>query len=213
MQDNDNQKPLSRGEIRRRAMLDAAWDAVLDKGFSGITLNDIIRRSGGSRATLYQNFGGKIGLLAEMLRERCKEFESQLQISLDTKRDPSKALLEFAITIGEKLSQTEVIRFNHLLLTEGHHFPDIVEMFMCHGPRSTEQELAKYLASVATTGKLKIDDPNQAASLFIAMLVGQWTTGLMNHALEGKNLKTYEAEVNRRVRAATALFLSGTLPR
>jgi len=213
MDDNDSERPLSRGQMRRRAMLDAAWDAVLDKGFSGITLNDIIRRSGGSRATLYQNFGDKTGLLAEMLRERCKEFESQLQISLDTTRDPSEALLQFAVTIGEKLSQTEVIRFNHLLLTEGHHFPDVVEMFMCHGPKSTEQELAKYLASLAAIGKLKIDDPNQAASLFIAMLVGQWTNGLTNHTLKDKSLKAYEAEVNRRVRAATTLFLSGALPR
>src|SRR5262245_3793367 len=52
----------SRGEARRQAMLQAAGELFLEHGFEGTSVSDVVKRSGGSLATLYAWFGSKEGL-------------------------------------------------------------------------------------------------------------------------------------------------------
>jgi len=58
---------LARGQRRRAAMLAAARELFLSKGYRKTTLTDIIERSGGSRETIYSNFKGKIGLFGAII--------------------------------------------------------------------------------------------------------------------------------------------------
>jgi len=48
---------------RRGAILDAAEELFIERGYEGTKLAKIVRRSGGSLATLYEIFGNKQGLL------------------------------------------------------------------------------------------------------------------------------------------------------
>jgi AcrR family transcriptional regulator len=50
-----------RGARRQQAFLDAATAVFLAKGYGAATLDDVMRASGGSRATLYKQFGGRRG--------------------------------------------------------------------------------------------------------------------------------------------------------
>ena len=61
----------SRRDARRHAMLDAALELFLEKGYGAVSLNEVVRRSGGSLSTLYDLFGGKLGLLKACVAERC----------------------------------------------------------------------------------------------------------------------------------------------
>jgi AcrR family transcriptional regulator len=58
-----------RGDARRRAILDAARDLFVEHGFDGVSMNEVVNRSGGSLATVYQQFGSKEGLFAAILQE------------------------------------------------------------------------------------------------------------------------------------------------
>jgi len=51
----------------RQALLDAFFTLVLQEPYEGITVGDIVARAGVGRATLYEHFSGKDGLLAESL--------------------------------------------------------------------------------------------------------------------------------------------------
>ena len=59
----DLARPNPKREARRDAMLDAALELFLERGYGAISLTDVVKRSGGSLATLYELFGGKLGLL------------------------------------------------------------------------------------------------------------------------------------------------------
>ena len=64
-------KKSRRGERRRAAILKAATAVFLRRGFEGATLDEVIGRSGGSRTTLYEQFGGKEGLFAAIIDDLC----------------------------------------------------------------------------------------------------------------------------------------------
>src|ERR1700726_4815968 len=65
-----------RGEIRRAQILDAAIEVFLENGYGGATIDLVVERAGASKATVYSFFGGKDGLFAAMVEERCERILS-----------------------------------------------------------------------------------------------------------------------------------------
>ena len=58
---------------RGGGVLLAAREVFEAKGYAAATLDDVIARSGGSRQTLYEQFGGKQGLFEAMVSDRCSK--------------------------------------------------------------------------------------------------------------------------------------------
>ena len=204
--------PLSRGEARKRAMMDAAWESVMEKGLAATTLDDIITRSGGSKATLYNAFGDKDGLLKAVLWEKINEFAAELTLTLNTEQPPDKTLYQFADTMAMKICDPEAIRFIYLLMTEGHQFPTLLQSFEDEATCQTDEMLSHYIATAATAGKLLADDPHQSAEFLMSMIKGHWMEPLFAHALSGDRLADYQDNVRRRARAAVDLFLRAHRP-
>jgi len=196
----------SRRSARRRAMMDAAWELLLEKGFSGVTLNDVISRSGGSRTTVYEAFGGKDGLLAAVMEEQCIEFSAELHISLESDLPPRDALTDFGKKLAKKILTEEAIRFTQILFSEGQHFIPLVEKFMKVGPDSTRERLSRYLRRQHDLGHIVVDDPVHDAELFNAMIIGDW----QKQILKMIDPPTYSnAEIEKRVLRAVEVFLCG----
>src|ERR1700730_2750667 len=65
-----------RGEVRRSQILDAAAQVFLENGYAGATIDLVIERAGASKATVYSFFGGKDGLFAAIVEERCERILS-----------------------------------------------------------------------------------------------------------------------------------------
>ncbi|WP_417844274.1 TetR/AcrR family transcriptional regulator [Thalassospira sp.] len=175
---SDTLKPVSkqnsRGEARRRAMLDATWEILSTKGFAAVTLNDVISRSGGSRTTLYEAFGGKDGLIASVVTEKCQEFSEILQTSLVYDAPPRDALLNFTIIMTNKCLDEESIRLMSFLQLEMDQFPGIREAFMENGTRPVTEVIISFFRHLHNTGTLHIPDPEFTAKMFLSMIQGQW---------------------------------------
>src|SRR3546814_11345443 len=60
-------------ERRQSAILDAAESLFLEQGYERTSLAEIVKRSGGSLATLYELFGNKQGLLRAIATRWCDE--------------------------------------------------------------------------------------------------------------------------------------------
>lgn len=65
-----NPQKNSRQHKRREAILGVAAELFLDKGFNNVSIDDIVRRSRGSKTTLYKMFRSKEALYEAVLRER-----------------------------------------------------------------------------------------------------------------------------------------------
>ncbi|MEX2629737.1 MAG: TetR/AcrR family transcriptional regulator [Tistlia sp.] len=203
--DMANRKSRSRGEARRRAMIEAAWQVLQEKGCEAATLNDIIALSGGSRATLYEAFGGKDGLLEAAVAERCSAFGASMQLVFDERSDPRCVLETLAYAFLTKVFAPESVRTLGIFCAEGGRFPHMIETFLHHGPRQLAASLAAYLEDAAKAGKLEVEDPELAADLFLSMLQGQWVLRVLAQC---SPTPTSEA-LRKRAKVAVSIFLDG----
>jgi len=194
-----------RGDARRRAILDAAWTLFLEKGFERTTLGDIIALSGGSRSTLYEQFGDKDGLFETAIMLKCSEFIDRMrQIPLDD-GDPERALTEFGMKFTECVLSPESPKFLRLLIASGDQFPKVIDAFFKGAPDAVRQILADYLRKATERGQLRVTDPVQAATTFLGFLHGDQQLKML---LRPEWLATPE-ELKMFVEGVVRIFLDG----
>ena len=89
--------------IRREAILAAAYELFLEKGYEATTLSDIVGRSGGSLATLYEMFENKPGLLRTLVLDRCSQIHEKIDRAVSSQKPPREALCEIAEFMFDKI--------------------------------------------------------------------------------------------------------------
>lgn len=58
-----------RGAALERAILEAAWEELSERGWSGFTIDGVASRSGAAKSVLYRRWGNKVDLVEAMLTE------------------------------------------------------------------------------------------------------------------------------------------------
>src|SRR5881394_2588247 len=91
-----------RGASRRRAILDAAAALFLERGFADTNVGDVVKRSGGSLATLYSMFGSKEGLFEALVGE----MSAQMLGGLDEPEVGAKPIEEALRGFAERFLET-----------------------------------------------------------------------------------------------------------
>ncbi|PPQ37111.1 TetR/AcrR family transcriptional regulator [Rhodopila globiformis] len=192
-------------EARRRAFLEAATAAFLEKGYAATTLDDIIARSGGSRQTLYALFGGKQGLFKALVAERCTQIFGPLcgQHLLD--RAPEDVLVDLGVRFIATVTTPDTLGVYRLVVSEGIFMKELAEQFWENGPARTRAMLARYFEQQVERGTLRLDDPAQAAHQFWGMLLGNFQFQCLLGLREPPGPEESEAYV----RAAVSHFLDG----
>ena len=194
----------SRGERRREKLLAAAREVFLESGFEGATLDQVIARAGGSRATLYEQFGGKEGLFAAIVAEICDDIRSPITGGIGSDRDPGTALHAFAMRFMTRLLEPESLALYRLVVAESRRFPRLGAQVFAAGPERGAQALAEYLRAGSRDGRLMIRDADAAARIFLEMIKGD----LHTRALFGAG-KPSSREIDTTVTTAVRIFLSG----
>lgn len=59
----DSSPKRRRGAVLEAALLDAAWDELVDKGYDGFTIESVAERASTSRAVVYRRWPGKAELV------------------------------------------------------------------------------------------------------------------------------------------------------
>ncbi len=88
-----------RKELRHAAIIDAARELLVSKGYAAMTLEDVSAEVGVSKPTLYLHFSSKEELAVCVLVEAMKNAEEQLKL-LEVKLTPAqtmKTMIELAI--------------------------------------------------------------------------------------------------------------------
>lgn len=198
-------KRLSRGAARRAVMLAAATSVFLKRGFEGATLDEVISRSGGSRSTLYEQFGGKEGLFAAIIDDLCRTLVAPLAAGLNADHAPRAVLTGFARRFIDRLLEPESLGLYRLVISEGHRFPALGRQVFSAGPIAGADSLAAYLRAETGRGRLRVGHPEIAARVFLEMVKGD----LHTRALFGVGPAPSAAEINACVSEAVRIFLEG----
>ncbi|HLN24976.1 MAG TPA: TetR/AcrR family transcriptional regulator [Patescibacteria group bacterium] len=197
-----------RGVVRRQAMLQAATELFMEKGFERTKLSDVLERSKGSRATLYEFFGGKEGLLKAMMEQS----SIRLWKAIDPVEVEGQPVAEALYLIGLRFVQAvlhpDAISVSRVLASEGHRFPEIVKFFNDTGPVRMSGRLADYLTRTSQAGGLNIQDAQRATQIFFGMICG----GFHYQQLISAETAIPMEEIEQHVRYAVRIFLDGTHP-
>lgn len=204
-------KPTSRGEQRRRAFLQAASDVFLEQGYEAASVNEVVRRAGGSLATLYSQFGNKDGLFWAMIEEATSNFG---QVMKDEAAD-DRPLREGLQAIGEeyisRMLQPRGLAMFRVMVGEAKKFPEIARRFFKLGPDHTRATVAAYLMKRGPAEGITYDQ--ERAELDAAFFCEMIRSRHHYRMLWDETYQVTEEEQRAHVTAVVQRFLNGALPR
>jgi AcrR family transcriptional regulator len=185
-------------------MLEAARAVFVERGYANATLDEVIERAGGSRATLYEQFGDKEGLFAAIVAQICAEITAPLA-NPPRDQEPEVLLLAFGRAFMRRLMEPSGLALYRVVIGEGERFPELAEAVYRSGPSVAAERLATHLRRWNAEKRTRVSNPEMAARQFLEMIKGD----LHFRALLRLDPPS-QAQIDSCVRSAVRLFLAGS---
>lgn len=158
-----------RSARKRRAILDAAVDAFVARGFDATSMDDVAQAASVSKPTIYKHFGDKERLFRAAILATIEETEAgthDLIADLPNTHDLPRDLRQIARQHLADLMEPRLIRMRRRIIAEAERFPDLASTWYQHGPAAGIATLASAFAQLTERGRLRIEDPTVAAEQF-----------------------------------------------
>lgn len=192
-----------RGVARKHAFLEAAREVFLEQGYEGASVNEVVRRAGGSLATLYAQFGNKEGLFQAVLFDQHDRFTHDITPPESALDQPIERGLQ---TIGEHLVRAllaaQHLAFYRLIIGEGRKFPPQLRHYIATGGA---ERVRGVIANVLRRHRVGGDDPDLGA----AQLFELWRSRHHYAALSDPAYQVTDTEIAAHVADGVNVFLNG----
>jgi AcrR family transcriptional regulator len=120
---------LTKAAARREAILEAALDEFSARGFAAARLEDVAKRAGVAKGTIYLYFADKEALFQELVRFQIGPVMSAFETVLASPL-PLKSLTDQAIEIfTREVFGTRRKQVMRLIISEGPRFPALAEFY------------------------------------------------------------------------------------
>jgi AcrR family transcriptional regulator len=142
---------------RQQAILKAALEVFSEHGFAAARLEDIARRAGVAKGTLYLYFPDKETLFERMLQSVTAPALALLaELAADKSRPPAAALSQLLTFIQTEVLNTDREKVIRLIIAEGARFPRLAKFYH-------DEVISKGLTAVRTIAARDDDTPNMKA--------------------------------------------------
>src|SRR5579864_2258919 len=126
-------EPLSgraaRAAERRQAIIDAALDEFIARGFTATRLDDVARRAGVAKGTIYLHFKDKESMFEELIRTALVPLIGRLHAPPPIGGSVRDAVEGFARTFIQEVASTRRGDIVRLIVAEGPRFPAIADFY------------------------------------------------------------------------------------
>jgi AcrR family transcriptional regulator len=127
----------SRGEARNSKLQKVAADLFLKRGYEGVTIDKIVELAGGSKSTVYTEFGGKCGLFISSIENLCRESNEPLANIDYSGLDLEQSLKKLSFNILQLITTKRSVELHRLAIGEALNCPEVGEAWYTHGPART----------------------------------------------------------------------------
>jgi AcrR family transcriptional regulator len=193
---------------KRQAILDAATQAFLSKGYLGTSMDEIAALAGVSKQTVYKHFTDKEQLFNEIVLGTVNEASDPVHEEVTNLADTGDLQADLRDLARRQLSmvmQPRLLQLRRLVIAEVGRFPELGKTFYDQGPGRTMGALAKAFERLADRGLLELDDPALAAAHFNWLIMSAPINQAM---LLGRNKPPRKAELERHVDNGVRVFLA-----
>lgn len=170
--------PDGNTEIRKGRKFDqvveGATEIFMTEGFERASVDEIARRAGVSKATLYSYFPDKRLLFVEVMKRECEGRAKAAEAFIDKSAPPETVMpLAGRIMIDIFLSEFGQQTYR-MSISESNKFSELGQRFYDAGPGLIERELVPYFEEAEERGELKIEDKILAAHQFAELCKSQF---------------------------------------
>ncbi|MGF1477785.1 MAG: TetR/AcrR family transcriptional regulator [Geminicoccaceae bacterium] len=201
--------PLDRTSAKAQQILTGAREAFRELGYEGASTDEIVRRAGVSKGTLYKYFADKPTLFAAVVEVECREQAEHLfQLSAQFD-DIEQTLREIARNLVQLILSPFMQGIFRLAVAESQRFPDLARAFYSAGPDLGIRRMSQLLAAAVARGELEIKDVELAAHQFEQLCKAD----VFFKCLFQVKASFREDEINRVADGAVDTFLRAYRPR
>jgi TetR/AcrR family transcriptional regulator of autoinduction and epiphytic fitness len=190
---------------RCRTMREAAEMVFLREGYSATSMDKVARNAGMSKRTLYQHYPSKAALFEAVIETALAPLH--MDTTLEDEPDLASALIGMLDAAARHLLAPRQAAIFRLVIAETNRSPELAEAFHRSGPGRGANSLQRRIVIEKERGRLRVDDPREAASMLYGMAIG----ALQMRMLLGLRGPPTDSEIAQRVHIAVETFLNGAL--
>lgn len=169
----DEERKLTRSEIKRAAVLDAAREEFMRCGFRDANMDLIAEKADVSKRTVYNHYPSKEHLFAAIAADLINELHQATEMDYLRDRELGEQLRDFARVEVSFVSSETHIKIFRLFLVESFASPGMVEKIL--PPETLDQNpLIRWIQAAADDGRLQIDNAALASRELHSMLKGSF---------------------------------------
>ena len=171
-----------RKEARPEEIIDAALALFTEKGFSATRLDDVAKRAGISKGTLYLYFDSKEAIFRAVVETLIGPQLKQIEKVVDEFEGSNQALLrQLILGWWKNVGETNLSAIPKLIISESGNFPELAEYFVKHVVKRMRKVFVHVLERGMVAGEFKQCDAKLASRLLFAPLV---QTAIWKHSLQ-----------------------------
>ncbi len=159
-----------RDERKNHAILEAASDLFLEKGFDGTSMDGVARRAGVSKQTVYSHFSSKEQLFSEAVNAAIAAYYPDKALAAVEAHTLEADLRAVCHMLAALLMDTRAIAMFRLLVAAGAKGSTLGEIFWRSGPEELHGQLTDFLDGWVHRGELCIDNTQKAGRQLIALV-------------------------------------------
>jgi len=125
-------RPPNRAERaadRRQAIIEAAFETFIEQGFAATRLDDVAKRAGVAKGTIYLHFKDKQALFEELVRSAIVPLAARLAAPPPATGSIRAVLENFAGNFVREVTTTRRGAIVRLVIAEGPRFPAIADFY------------------------------------------------------------------------------------
>jgi AcrR family transcriptional regulator len=193
----------SRGEVRNGKLQKVAADLFLKRGYEGVTIDKIVELAGGSKSTVYSEFGGKCGLFISSIENLCRESNEPLTKLDYTGLNLEESLKKLSFHILKFITAKRSVDLHRLAIGEAANCPEVGVAWYTYGPARTTSIIRSVLESHRDEMRNSPIPINRMAVLLHDSLTGD----ILYRLLAGVGKHENDTELERLACAAVDVIL------
>src|SRR6267154_3200915 len=188
----------SRGEVRNSKLQKVAADLFLKRGYDGVSVDKIVELAGGSKSTVYSEFGGKCGLFISSIESLCRESNEPLTKIDYTGLNLEESLKKLSFHILKLITAKRSVELHRLAIGEALNCPEVGEAWYTHGPART----ASFIRSVLESRRAELRKTTVPIERMAVILHDSLTGDILYRLLAGVSEHEDDDELERLACAA-----------
>jgi len=193
----------SRGDVRNNKLQKVAADLFLKRGYEGVTVDKIVELAGGSKSTVYSEFGGKCGLFISSIENLCREANEPLTKIDYAGLNLEASLKKLSFHILKLITAKRSVELHRLAVGEAANCPEVGVAWYTHGPART----AAFIRSLLESHRGELRKTSIPIERMAVMLHDSLTGDVLYRLLAGVGKHESDAELERLACAAVEVIL------